>query len=248
MIGDEELAKRRQKVNDDFCKTIIAGGQQCWVSKVCEHHLDYPAGDSTVVARLPNGAPKAVAHVEGERGLSVNINGATVEELRSVFGERVIMIGSQVINLSATGSDAEALNNDLKVIANMAIRFYKITYSFTNPDDKGRNLNVVFSGTDSGEQPITANFYDPELSVDPEATQTRIGSNPISFFSVNKYDNVCVVWSPSISRFAGGSASQVCNTLSEYEGAATPPSSVPITDQAKASQDARKKPVEGGRV
>ncbi len=79
LIWDEEyLQEWRDRVNDIMCKTIILGGVDCWASKICGKYSDIkPTRDGVLYSDAGTGAPRAVAHIEGERSLPIVTPGKT---------------------------------------------------------------------------------------------------------------------------------------------------------------------------
>jgi hypothetical protein len=73
-------------VNTFFCDTIVLGGKDCWVQKICEASSDYPGGDGTLVdSKWGNNTLEITfyAHVEGQRSSpveSVNPDGTKKTE------------------------------------------------------------------------------------------------------------------------------------------------------------------------
>ncbi|MBI4140997.1 hypothetical protein HY485_04135, partial [Candidatus Woesearchaeota archaeon] len=62
----------RNTVNQAFCDTIILGGKQCWISKVCDQYIDATPAGNSLIARTPGGA-KGVVHLEAERSLPIEV-------------------------------------------------------------------------------------------------------------------------------------------------------------------------------
>ena len=65
-MSDESLAKWRNTVDNFFCSTVLFGGKDCWVSKICGEYTD-KTYDGSLIIETPGGMLDTAAHVEGER-------------------------------------------------------------------------------------------------------------------------------------------------------------------------------------
>ncbi len=71
---DETLQKWRDKINHIMCEKTggLLGGKECWTSKICGRHADITPPRSGVLFNAPvGGAPRPVAHIEGQRSLPI---------------------------------------------------------------------------------------------------------------------------------------------------------------------------------
>ncbi len=73
-ISDQDLEKQRKAVEDAFCDTLLLGGTQCWSSTICGKETRFAPGSGTAVTETPRGAPRIVAHIEGERSPAAEFN------------------------------------------------------------------------------------------------------------------------------------------------------------------------------
>lgn len=74
-IGKEQLAERRAKVSEQFCK--IGLGIDCISAKLCERYTDKHSSDSTIVTVVRGQAVRAAAHVEARRSEPGSFKNAT---------------------------------------------------------------------------------------------------------------------------------------------------------------------------
>jgi len=64
-IPEESLVNWRRKVDEAFCKTVILGGTDCWISYVCDSFAGIK-GDSTLIIEDRTGSNIPIAHIEAE--------------------------------------------------------------------------------------------------------------------------------------------------------------------------------------
>lgn len=70
-IDDEELDKRRNQIDQQFCDSILFGGVKCWTSKICDGYIDTTPGGSALIAAGPAQTPFGFAHIEAEKSLPI---------------------------------------------------------------------------------------------------------------------------------------------------------------------------------
>jgi hypothetical protein len=205
-ISEESLAEYRAQVNAVFCDMLKIGGSACWTSEICETYTDISAPPGGLVGSAPDGVPRSIAHIEGERSNAIEFSGASREDLRQLFGSRVIVVSGKRYNLSE-GSDASLPGGTARV--------YKVTMSFIPQDTS--SLQVSFRGE------RTVDYFSPAKAVNSLTPYSRTRSNPIVFISPTRYDTVCMVFNPPQENRNGRSVSELCVPLLEYEGGATAP-------------------------
>jgi len=69
LMGDL-LSEWKATVNKAFCDTVILGGKDCWVSKICGLSPENAGGDGTLVSSQYNNGTYTysfIAHIEGQR-------------------------------------------------------------------------------------------------------------------------------------------------------------------------------------
>ncbi len=71
LIWDEKfLQKWRDKVNTIMCDKLHLPTKECWTSKICGRYSDItPTRDGVLYSTPAGGAPRALAHIEGQRSL-----------------------------------------------------------------------------------------------------------------------------------------------------------------------------------
>jgi|GEM_PF-3803551 len=74
-IGKEDLAKRRARMNEQFCK--IGLGIDCITSELCERYSDKHSGDNTIITVIPGQAVRAAAHVQAQRTEATSFKNAS---------------------------------------------------------------------------------------------------------------------------------------------------------------------------
>ncbi|MBI4016408.1 MAG: cupredoxin family copper-binding protein, partial [Candidatus Aenigmarchaeota archaeon] len=77
-INDEELDKRRNQIDEQFCESILFGGTKCWTSKICDGYIDTTPQGSTLITKGPSKTPFGFVHLEAEKSLPMH----TVQEGR----------------------------------------------------------------------------------------------------------------------------------------------------------------------
>ena len=63
--------KHRENVNRAFCDTILLGGTQCWISRICDTQLYRNMPSSVFAGRTPSGQMVATASIQGEKSLPI---------------------------------------------------------------------------------------------------------------------------------------------------------------------------------
>jgi hypothetical protein len=74
-IGNQQLAERRQRINDAFCSVGL--GIDCITEKICEGYSDRTSGANTIVTVVPGQAVHAAAHLEAEKSETTYVQNAS---------------------------------------------------------------------------------------------------------------------------------------------------------------------------
>jgi len=79
LFFDEEfLEDWKEQVGEIFCNEYFpVGGIDCWTDIICKMTNDKLVGSSTIIAQMPDGSLRPVAHVEAERGLPIEFVNAS---------------------------------------------------------------------------------------------------------------------------------------------------------------------------
>lgn len=72
LTGDNWM-EWRNTVSQTLCDSILFGGKQCWVSKVCDEYIDAMPEGNSLIARTPAGEPRGVVNLQAEKSLPVDV-------------------------------------------------------------------------------------------------------------------------------------------------------------------------------
>jgi hypothetical protein len=75
-MEDEALAEWREKVDDFLCKTVIAGGTECWTSKICSAWVENEPQGGLMYTETSSGTLDIAVHVEGQKDPLIYDEGA----------------------------------------------------------------------------------------------------------------------------------------------------------------------------
>lgn len=213
---NEWTKEMRRTLSQTFCGFVSI--QNCFESVICGAVLDISAGDSisgnVLFGRGPNGQPLAAGTISAERSLPIVLKGLERERLREIMGENVelIVVGGEVINISEV---------DTTTLSAAEFRLYKVQYSLTNTNDREMKYNLEFKGQ------TTRKFYSSDKKLNPGQTVPSDDRN-IEVYSATKYDEVCMMFNPSLPAGTGSTllvapkmVSKLCKPIVEYAGGAT---------------------------
>ena len=110
---------------------------------------------------------------------------------------------------------------------------YKVTFSVTNPLDETLKINVYFQSAEK-----KAAWWPADQEVGEGNTFAAVGASALMKLSSTDYTAVCLSFSPSLESFGGRRTGSICNSITQYAGAATAPYSVATGTETAAQPGA----------
>jgi hypothetical protein len=110
---------------------------------------------------------------------------------------------------------------------------YKVTFSVTNPLDETLKINVYFQSAEK-----KAAWWAADQEIGEGNTFAAVGASALMKLSPTDYTSVCLSFSPSLEAFGGRRTGSICNSITQYAGAATMPYAVTTGTETAAQPGA----------